>query len=75
VLDSTSPSYVGESTPASESETRLCARWCLPRKADEGLRLRGLLLEVEWREMAIGTDMTEWASSVSGSLSSSDLNI
>lgn len=37
--------------------------------------MRGLEVVFEWREAAIGTDMTEWASSVSGSLSSSDLNI
>jgi hypothetical protein len=39
------------------------------------MRIARLFLVFEWREMTVGTDMAEWTLSVSGSLSSSDLNI
>ena len=66
VLDSISPSYVGESIP-SESDSRLDASWCrarLPEALDPLCSFELCLT---------GTDTKDAPSSVSGSLSSSDL--
>ena len=79
VLLSTSPSYVGESTPSSEPD-RTPERWvCLLLRPDvdadagtvarDGARGEGGICEL--RET--GTEVVDAPSSVSGSLSSSDL--
>lgn len=75
VLDSMSPSYVGESIP-SESERRLEASWCLVRPVEEGLKWdERAPLVLLCLGMATGTETADAPSSVRGSLSSSDLYI
>lgn len=63
-----SPSYVGESTPSSER--RLDASWCLAREETFVLWDVVVLLLLF---LNTGTEIAEAASSVRGSLSSSDL--
>lgn len=74
IVDSISPSYVGESVPSSASDSTLDARLCFARGGfdeaagcfEEGLVGAGV--------RGVGTDKTLAPSSVRGSLSSSDLH-
>jgi hypothetical protein len=83
VLDSTSPSYVGESTPSESSMESWCARVVAEaaavRDANEVLGCARAAAAAAppggfavCRAIAIGTEAAELASSVRGSLSSSD---
>lgn len=80
VLDSTSPSYVGESTPSESSMESWWARVAVAvREANEAFECARAAAApggfAACRAIAIGAEAAELASSVRGSLSSSDLQV